>query len=95
MVIDDAIGLVKGARHAAAAKLFIDWAGSDEALLLAARGVYRLPARADLPKDSLPPWVADVEARLHEADMDWGLLARAGASWMAYWDQRVRNTGKR
>ena len=95
VVIDDAIGLVKGARHAAAAKLFIDWAGSDEALLLAARGVYRLPARADLPKDSLPPWVADVEARLHEADVDWGLLARDGAAWMAYWDQRVRNTGKR
>ena len=54
VVIDDAIGLVKGARHAAAAELFIDWAGSDEALLLAARGVYRLPARTDLPKDSLP-----------------------------------------
>lgn len=95
VVIDDAIGLVAGARHAEAAKRFIDWAGGDEALLLAARGVYRLPARADLPPDSLPPWVADVERRLHEADMDWGLLAREGAGWMAYWDQRVRNTGKR
>ena len=95
VVIDDAIGLVRGARHADAAKLFIDWAGGDEALLLAARHVFRLPARADLPAESLPPWVSDVEHRLHEADMDWGLLAREGAGWMAYWDQRVRNTGKR
>src|SRR5439155_9150157 len=37
-VIDDPSGLVKGPRHAAAAELFIDWAGSDEALLLAEIG---------------------------------------------------------
>lgn len=95
VVIDDAIGLVRGSRHAEAARLFIDWAGTDEALLLAARHVYRLPARRDLPPDSLPAWIADVERRMIEADMDWKLLARDGAAWMAYWDQRVRNTGKR
>jgi iron(III) transport system substrate-binding protein len=95
VVIDDAIGLVRGARHAAAAKRFIDWVATDEALLLAARHVFRLPARADLPADSIPPWVADVERRMREVDLDWGLLAREGPGWMAYWDQRVRNTGKR
>jgi len=95
VVIDDAIGLVRGSRHAEAARMFIDWAGGDEALLLAARHVYRLPARRDLPPDSLPTWMADVERRMHEADMDWKLLARDGAAWMSYWDQRVRNTGKR
>lgn len=95
VVIDDAIGLVRGARHAAAAKKFIDWVATDEALLLAARVTFRLPARADLPKDSVPPWIADVESRMHEAPMDWALLAREGPAWMAYWDQRVRGSGKR
>lgn len=94
VVIDDAIGLVKGARHPEAARRFIDWAASDEALLIAARTVFRLPARADLPPDSIPAWVADVEQRMHESEMDWKLLATDGAAWMAYWDQRVRNTGK-
>lgn len=95
VVIDDAIGLVRGARHAPAAKKFIDWVATDEALLLAARVTFRLPARADLPKDSVPPWIADVESRMHEAPMDWALLAREGPGWMAYWDQRVRGTGKK
>jgi iron(III) transport system substrate-binding protein len=95
VVIDDAIGLVRGARHAAAAKQFIDWVAGDEALLLAIRGVFRLPARRDLPADSLPPWIIEVEQRMHEAEMDWGMLAREGPGWMAYWDSRVRNTGKR
>jgi len=94
VVIDDAIGLVRGARHAEAAKRFIDWAATDEALLLAARKTFRLPARTDLPKDSIPSWIADVESRMHEAPMDWALLAREGPGWMAYWDQRVRGTGK-
>jgi iron(III) transport system substrate-binding protein len=94
VVIDDAIGLVRGSRHAEAAKLFIDWAGSDEALLLAARGVYRLPARDDLPPDSLPAWIREVEATMKEADIDWGRVTRDGPGWMAYWDKRVRSTGK-
>jgi len=95
VVIDDAIALVRGARHAEAARRFIDWAGGDEALLIAARGVFRLPARRDLPQDSLPGWVADVEQRMREADIDWALVAREGPGWMAYWDQRVRGTGNK
>ncbi len=95
VVIDDAIGLVRGTRHASAAQRFIDWAASDEALLLAARHVFRLPARRDLPQDSIPEWIAGVERELKETEVDWDLLAREGPAWMAYWDQRVRNTGKK
>ncbi len=94
VVIEDAIGLVNGSRHPEAAKLFIDFVGSREAQLLAARGVYRLPARHDLPADSIPAWVAEVEREMIVAPMDWDLLAKEGPGWMAYWDQRVRGTGK-
>lgn len=95
VVIEDAIGLVRGSRHAEAARAFIDYVGSQEAQLLTARQVFRLPARTDLPVDSVPPWVAQVEREMVVADMDWELLSRWGPSWMSYWDQHVRGTGKR
>ena len=95
VVIDDAIGLVRGSRHPDAARAFIDYVGSTEAQLLAARKVFRLPARHDLPPDSVPPWVAEVEREMVVVPMDWGLLTREGRGWMAYWDQHVRGTGKK
>ena len=94
VVIDDAIGLVRGSRHPDAARAFIDFVGSTEAQLLAAREVFRLPARSDLPPDSVPYWVTEVEREMIVGDMDWGLLSTRGPEWMRYWDQHVRGTGK-
>jgi len=95
VVIDDAIGLVRGSRHAAAARAFIDFVGSEEGQLLAAAKVYRLPARHDLPDDRLPGWMTDVERDMVVADVDWDRLTREGPAWMSYWDQHVRGTGRR
>jgi iron(III) transport system substrate-binding protein len=92
VVIDDAIGLVRGTRHPEAAKAFIDFVGGVEAQLLASKQVYRLPARHDLPADRVPAWVAEVEAEMAIAPMDWGMLARHGAGWMGYWDRHVRGS---
>jgi iron(III) transport system substrate-binding protein len=94
VVIDDAIGLVRGGRHPEAAKRFIEYVGGTEAQLLAADKVFRLPARHDLPPDRVPAWVAEVEREMRVAPMDWKLLARDGAAWMGYWDRHVRGTGK-
>jgi iron(III) transport system substrate-binding protein len=94
VVIDDAIGLVRGGKHPDAARAFIDYVGSVEAQLLAADEVFRLPARHDLPADRVPAWVAEVEREMRVTPMDWALLAREGAAWMGYWDRHVRGTGK-
>lgn len=94
VVIDDAIAVVRGTRHRAAAEAFIDFVGSVEAQLLCAREVFRLPARRGLPPDEVPAWVAEVEREMTVAPIDWGRLAREGAGWMAYWDQHVRGTGR-
>ena len=93
-VIEDAIGLVRGSAHPEAAKRYIDFVGSREAQILTAREVYRLPARLDLPPDSVPPWVAETYRDMKVAPMDWKLLASQGPAWMAYWDQHVRGTGR-
>jgi iron(III) transport system substrate-binding protein len=92
-VIEDAVAIVRGTRHLEAAQRFIDWVGSVEAQLLAARQAYRLPARTDLPGDSLPQWARDVKAALVPADLDWDLLAQRGQEWMLYWDRHVRRRG--
>ncbi len=95
VVIEDAIGLVRGGSHPDVGRQFIDYVGSEAAQLLTARTVFRLPARHGLPIDSVPAWVAEVEETMVAAPMDWALLASKGEAWMAYWDRRVRGTGKR
>jgi len=94
VVIDDAIALVRGSDHERAAQRFIDFVGSPDGQQIAAARHWRLPARRDLPVDSVPAWVADVERNMITSPMDWKLLATEGAAWMRYWDQRVRGTGK-
>jgi iron(III) transport system substrate-binding protein len=93
VVIDDAVGLVRGCRHPNEAKAFIDFVGSEEGQLLAAAKVFRLPARRDLPAARVPTWVAIVEKAMVVAPMDWKLLASNGGWWMSYWDRHVRGTG--
>ncbi len=93
-VIDDAVGLVRGARHAAAAKALIDWLGSPEAQKLAAEKAYRLPARTDLPLEQMPEWARDVSTKLVAAKLDWERIGREGPAWMSRWDREVRGKGK-
>ena len=93
-VIEDAIGVVRDARHAAAARAFVEYVGSVDAQLLATREAYRLPARLDLPVDSLPPWAREVRRAMKVAEVDWDLLAARGADWMRYWDENVRGKGE-
>jgi iron(III) transport system substrate-binding protein len=93
-VIDDAVGLVRGAKHPREARELIEWLGSPEAQLLAAQNAYRLPARTDLPVGAAPEWARDVEKKMIPARMDWDLLDREGQVWMAKWDREVRGKGK-
>lgn len=92
-VIDDAVGLVAGAPHDEAARGFIDWVGSEEALGLVAREVFRLPARNDLPDGSLPEWAERALAEIRPAEIDWKLLGEKGQEWMRRWDREVRSKG--
>jgi iron(III) transport system substrate-binding protein len=94
-LIDDAIGLIKGAPHPEVAKLFIDFVGSPEGQSLAASQAFRLPARTDLPPDRLPPWARDVLAHLVPAHLDWAVVERYGQEWMMTWDRTVRGRGGR
>ncbi|MGH7699167.1 MAG: extracellular solute-binding protein [Gemmatimonadales bacterium] len=92
-VIADPIAIVRGAPHREAARAFVEFVGTPEAQLVATRAVFRLPARQDLPSDSLPEWAREVRRRMRVADVDWDLIARRGPDWMRYWDRQVRGRG--
>jgi iron(III) transport system substrate-binding protein len=92
-VIDDAVALVKGARHPIEARALIEWLGSPEAELAAAEKAYRLPARTDLPEEKLPEWARAAERALVPARLDWNMIERDGPAWMARWDREIRGRG--
>ncbi len=92
-VIEDAVAIVRGTDRMQLAQQFVEWVGSFEGQLLAARREFRLPARVDVPLDSLPDWAQAVKAELVAEEMDWDLLGARGKEWMAYWDRHVRGRG--
>jgi len=92
-VINDAVGLVRGAPHAATAREFIEWIGSPAAQRMASEKAFKLPARTDIAAESLPEWAREVLAQLRPAAFDQVLVEREAAAWMTEWDRSVRNQG--
>ncbi len=82
----EATGLVKGSRHDKAAKAFVDWAMSDEAMRLYAKNFTVVAApglSAAVP--GLPP---DLPAHLAKVDLGW--TARNRDRIIAEWSARYR-----
>ncbi|MDX1547519.1 MAG: extracellular solute-binding protein [Rhodothermales bacterium] len=90
-VLTDGIALVKGGPHPEWAQRFYEFVTSDSALVHQSHTYYRIPARQDLPPDSLPPWITGTEIR--PMAMDWERLAEEGPGWMQYWDENIKGRG--
>jgi len=87
----EGIAIVRGTRHADAAKEFYEFVTTPQALQTAAQRFVRMPARADVPDDSLPQWIRDARTQIKPMALDRQLLADSLDSWMKYWDAHVRN----
>ncbi len=94
-VLVDAIAVIRGTRRPELAHAFIEYVGSMEGQLLAARRAFRIPVRTDIPADSLPDWLRRVTDEMVPMPLDWSLLERRGREWMGYWDARIRGAGRR
>lgn len=92
-LVIDAVAVVTGARNPELARAFVEFLGSEESLILAAREFFRLPARDDLPLDSLPATLREARERIVPEPMDWRMLQQRGAEWMRSWDENVRGEG--
>lgn len=90
----DAIAVPKGSRHAQRAKEFVEYIGSDAAIVVAARQFLRLPARTDIPADSLPERLRTAMQQIVPEPMDWALVQQRTPEWMRHWDEHVRGRGR-
>ena len=90
-VLVDGIAIPEGAPQPELAKQFIEFVTSQEALLDQSRRFYRIPARTDIPQDSLPAWITSAEIRPME--LDWSALADKEDVWMQRWDESVKGRG--
>jgi iron(III) transport system substrate-binding protein len=89
----DGIAIVRGTKHETAAKAYYEFVSSKHAMIEASRRFIRIPARTDIPRDSLPPEIARAIAQIRAMPMDRALLAAHLDEWMTYWDANIRNRG--
>lgn len=88
----DAIAIVKGARNPEAARSFYEFVNTPETLLHASREFLRIPARTDLPTDSLPQWIREAQAAIKPMPGNVRMMNDSLDAWMTYWDQNIRNS---
>ena len=90
-MITDGIALVKGGKHMDAARVFYEFVTTTESMLLQSRAFYRIPARRDIPADSLPSWLA---GRVWTPmKIDWRSIAQHEGEWMKQWEEEVKGNG--
>lgn len=91
-LIVDAIAIVHGAKHPAAAKQFYEFVTTVPALSQAARQFVRIPVRDDIPADSLPPEVQRARSEVKPMPGDAKLVRDSIDTWMKFWDANIRNS---
>jgi iron(III) transport system substrate-binding protein len=94
-ILVEGLAIVKGAKHPEIAERFYEFVTTPAALQTAATQFLRIPARTDLPVDSLPAWIRDARSTMKTMPVDRKLLADSLDVWMRYWDANIRNRGKR
>ncbi|ACF13598.1 extracellular solute-binding protein family 1 [Chloroherpeton thalassium ATCC 35110] len=82
----EGIGLVAGARHPKAAKLFYDFVTNRESLALQAEKFYRLPTRQDLNLEI--DWMQGVTVT--RLDINDSTASANQHDWMDYWQKHIR-----
>jgi len=90
-VVVDAIAIVAGTSVPEEARLFYEFVTTREAIETAAERFMRIPARRDVPAESLPQWIRDAQAEIRPMQIDRQLLADSLDIWMRYWDGNIRN----
>ncbi len=88
----DAVAVVKGTKNPERARDFAEWIGG-AAVVPAAREFHRIPARSDVPNDSLPAALQKTRAAIKPEPMDWALFQKDSPTWMRWWDEHVRGKG--
>ena len=87
-----AIAMIAGSKNPEQAKPYYEFVNSKESMIILAKEHYRIPARSDIPRDSLPKWIAETEIKPME--INWEIFSEKSMEWMKYWDQNIKNRGQ-
>ena len=90
----DGIAIVRGTKQPREARLYYEFVSTPEALMASAEQFLRIPARTDIPADSLPEWIRVANSRIKPMKVDRKVMADNLNEWMKYWDTNIRNSGR-
>jgi iron(III) transport system substrate-binding protein len=93
-VVVDGIAVVAGSSSPDLARRFLEFAGSRQRVLEAAERFFRIPARSDIPSDSLPVWLRGIQPRIQPMPMDAGFIEENVGEWLRHWDREIRGRGR-
>ncbi len=93
-VVVDGIAVVAGSSSPDLARRFVEFAGSRQRVIEAAERFFRIPARSDIPSDSLPAWLREVQPRIQPMPMDDGFIEKNVGEWLRHWDREIRGRGR-
>ena len=88
VVLTDGIAIVKNSKNTEEAKKFYEFVTTQEALKFQAEKFYRIPARTDIAKETLPDWIKSADYK--ELELDWDLISEKEADWMKKWDSEIK-----
>jgi iron(III) transport system substrate-binding protein len=91
----DGIAIVRGTKRPEIARRYYEFVTTQHGLIEAANQFLRIPARLDIPEDSLPAWIQDANERIVPMHVDRSLMAAHLDEWMRYWDANIRNRSRR
>ncbi|HEX9005743.1 MAG TPA: extracellular solute-binding protein [Bacteroidota bacterium] len=91
-IITEGIAIVKGCPHPDLARAFYEFVTSKASMIDEANQFFRIPVRTDIARTSLPQWMAARDWKAMK--VDWRSLAAHEATWMQYWDEHIKGTGR-
>lgn len=90
-IVTDGIAIIAKCKHPEQAKLYYEFVNSIDSMIILAKQHYRIPARNDIPRESLPKWITETEIR--PMDIDWQVFSQKSDEWMKYWEQNIKDKG--
>ncbi|MFQ5650190.1 MAG: extracellular solute-binding protein [bacterium] len=92
-VLVEGLAVVANCKHPQLAKKFYEFITTPEAFAILADKYFRIPAREDIPKETLPAWMS--ETKIKAMKIDWRVFSQKSKEWMKFWDANIRGRGSR
>ncbi len=90
-ILVEGLAVVANCKHPALAKKFYEFITTPESFRVQAEKYYRIPARTDIDKETLPAWISS--RKIAQMPIDWQVFSAKSKAWMRYWDEQIKGRG--